>query len=188
MTRITKYFLTFTLLAAGIYAYGQQKTDSVLTLQQCIDIAVKNNLQVRQSDRSAQSAAIDLRQAKENLLPAITAGATRSFYQGRGISPVTNAYVNQSQTNDSYGANGSMTLFNGFALINAIKSASLAYQAGKMDFQAAKDVVVVNVVTNYLSILDAQELLSASKTSLSVQQETLDRLKVLEQQGANKAA
>ncbi|HVS94639.1 MAG TPA: TolC family protein [Mucilaginibacter sp.] len=188
MTRITKYFITFMLLAGSFIAQGQQNADSVLTLQQCIDIAVKNNLQVRQSDRNAQSAGIDFRQAKENVLPAITAGVTRSFYQGRGISPVTNAYVNQSQTNDSYGANGSVTLFNGFSLINAIKSASLAYQAGKMDFQAAKDVVVVNVVTNYLSILDAQELLSASKTSFSVQQETLDRLKVLEQQGANKAA
>ncbi|MBS1531387.1 MAG: TolC family protein [Bacteroidetes bacterium] len=187
MTRITKYFLTFILLAGSVVAYGQQ-TDTVLSLQQCIDIAIKNNLQVRQSDRSAQSANIDYRQAKENLLPSIGASAQRTFFNGRGISPVTNAYVNQSSTGDSYTASANMTLFNGFALINAVKSTSLSFQAGKMDFQAAKDIVVVNVVTAYLNILDAQELLSASKTALSVQQETVDRLNVLEQQGANKAA
>jgi outer membrane protein len=187
MTRFNKYLLTICFLAAGALAYGQQ-ADSTITLQQCLDIAIKNNLTVRQSDRTAQSAGIDYRQSKENLLPTISASAQRTFYQGRGISPVTNAYVNQSVTNDGYGASASMTLFNGLSLINAVKSASLAFQAGKMDFQAAKDVVVVNVVTGYLSILDAEEILSASKNSLAVQQQTLDRLKILEQQGANKAA
>jgi outer membrane protein len=81
-----------------------------------------------------------------------------------------------------------MTLFNGFALQNAIKSASLAYQAGKMNFQAAKDVVTVNVITGYLAILDNQEILNASKNALAVQQETVNRSEILEKQGANKAA
>src|ERR1700744_3257009 len=155
MIRFNKYFLIITLLVPGLFAYGQ-KTDSLLTLPQCLDIAIKNNLQVRQSERNAESTHIDLWQARENMLPNINAGASRSFYQGRGVSPVTNAYVNQSQTNDSYSVSGSMTLFNGFALLNAVKSASFAFQAGKMDFQAAKDVVTVNVITAYLAILDAQ--------------------------------
>jgi len=81
-----------------------------------------------------------------------------------------------------------MTLFNGFALQNAIKSASLAFQAGKMNFQAAKDVVTVNVITGYLAILDNQEILNASKNALAVQQENVNRAEVLEKQGANKAA
>jgi outer membrane protein len=81
-----------------------------------------------------------------------------------------------------------MTLFNGFSLINGIKATSLAYQAGKMNFQAAKDAVTVNVITSYLAILDDEEILSASKSQLTVQKETVDRLTILEKQGANKAA
>jgi len=49
-------------------------------------------------------------------------------------------------------------------------------------------VVTVNVITNYLAILDNKEILSATKSQLAVQQETVDRMKVLEEQGANKAA
>ena len=175
------------LIGASSFVFGQ-KADSLLTLQQCLDIAIKNNLQVRQADRNSQAAGIDLLQSKENLLPNIGAGAQRTFYQGRGISPVTNTYVNQSQTNDSYSVSGSMTLFNGFSLINAVKSASLSYQAGKLDFQTAKDVVTVNVITSYLAILDNQEILAAAKSQLAAQQETVNRLEVLEKQGANKAA
>ncbi|MGN6637814.1 MAG: TolC family protein, partial [Mucilaginibacter sp.] len=97
-------------------------------------------------------------------------------------------YVNQSATNDNYSLSGSMTLFNGFSLINAVKSTSLAYQAGKMNFQAAKDGVTVNVITSYLAILDDQEILAATKSQLAYQKETVDRLTILEKQGANKAA
>lgn len=187
MTRITKYFLTFILLLGSIFAFGQN-TDTVLTLQQCLDIAIKSNLQVKQSFTTAESARIDYRQAIENLLPNINGSASRSYNSGRAISPLTNSYVNQSATNDNYSLSGGMTLFNGFSLINAVKSTSLAYQAGKMNFQAAKDGVTVNVITSYLAILDDQEILAATKSQLDYQKETVDRLTILEKQGANKAA
>ena len=187
--RFSKYILTLFFITGSILANAQgADTTAMFSLQKCLDIAVKNNLQVKQSGLNAESARIDLRQSKENLLPSISGNASRTFYNGRGISPITNAYVNQAQTNDSYNLNGSMTLFNGFALQNAIKSASLAYQAGKMNFQAAKDVVTVNVITGYLAILDNKEILSASKSQLAVQQETVDRMVILEKEGANKAA
>ncbi len=185
--RFSKYILTLLFITGTLGVYAQAP-DTAFTLQKCLDIAVKNNLQVKQSGINAESARIDLRQSRENLLPSIGANASRSFYNGRGISPITNAYVNQSQTNDSYNLNGNLTLFNGFALQNAIKSASLAYQAGKMNFQAAKDVITVQVIVGYLAILDNQEILTASKNALAVQQETVNRMNVLEQQGANKAA
>ncbi|HTK18978.1 MAG TPA: TolC family protein [Mucilaginibacter sp.] len=185
--RFSKYILTLLFITGTLGVYAQA-ADTAFTLQKCLDIAVKNNLQVKQSGINAESARIDLRQSKENLLPSIGANASRSFYNGRGISPITNTYVNQSQTNDSYNLNGNLTLFNGFALQNAIKSASLAYQAGKMNFQAAKDVITVQVIVGYLAILDNQEILNASRNALAVQQETVNRMNVLEQQGANKAA
>jgi len=187
--RSIKYFLTLLFLAGSILAQAQQTdTSKTLTLQQCLDIAVKNNLQVKQSSYTAQSAKIDLEQAKENLLPNIGGNAYRNLGQGRGIDLSTNTYVNQSQTNDSYNLSGNMTIFNGFALQNAIKSASLAYQAGKMDFQSAKDVVTVNVITGYLAILNNQETLNATRSQLAVSKETVDRSETLEKEGANKAA
>lgn len=177
------------MISGGMVTYAQKAdTSASFTLQKCLDIAIKNNLQVKQSDANAQLAHVDYRQAIENLLPNVSGGASRSFNNGRAISPLTNAYVNQSATNDNYSVSGNMTLFNGFALINAIKSTSLAFQAGKMNFQAAKDGVTVNVITSYLAILDDEEILSASQSQLAVQKETVDRLTILEKQGANKAA
>jgi len=187
MTRFNKYFLILLLLVPGVSAFGQSP-DTLLSLQQCIDIAIAHNLQVKQSGLTADQDKIYYNQAKENLLPSISGSAGRQLSQGRGINSLTNTYVNQSQTQDNYGLSGSLVLFNGLALQNAIKQTSLAYQAGKMDFKAAKDAVTVNVITFYLSVLDSREILEQNKSQLAAAKEQVDRLQILEQQGANKAA
>ncbi|HEX3385867.1 MAG TPA: TolC family protein, partial [Mucilaginibacter sp.] len=168
-------------------AYGQ-KTDTVLTLQQCLDIAIRNNLTVKQDSVAAEQSRISYTQAKDNLIPNITGGASRNLSSGRAVNPVTNTYVTQSVTSDNYNLNGSVTLFNGLALQSAIKQTSLAYQSGKMAFKAAKDVVVVNVITNYLQVLDAQEILGQSQSQLAVAKENLDIATTKEKYGANLTA
>jgi outer membrane protein len=84
--------------------------------------------------------------------------------------------------------NGSVTLFNGLALQSAIKQASLAFQSGKMAFQAAKDIVTINVITNYLQVLDAEEILGQNKSQLAVSKENVDLAETKEKYGANLTA
>jgi len=66
--RFSKYILTILFITGTLGAYAQA-ADTAFTLQKCLDIAVKNNLQVKQSGINAESARIDLRQSRENLLP-----------------------------------------------------------------------------------------------------------------------
>jgi len=186
MIRFLKYLFTVLFIIVTCLAKAQQ--GNLYTLQQCLDIAINNNLNVKQTGLTMFTDSIAYKQSKENIIPYLTGGAARVLNQGRGVNPITNTYISQSFTNDSYGLNAGVTLFNGLALQNNIKQASLSYQAGKMDLQSAKDQVTVNIITNYLSILDAQETLAQTKSALAVSKETLDRLEILEKQGNNKAA
>jgi outer membrane protein len=186
MTRSIKYLLTLPLIACGFFANAQQ--GNIYTLQQCLSIAINNNLTVKQAGNTMLSDSIYYKQSKENQLPSLTGNANRNLNQGRGVNPITNTYISQSFTNDNYGLSTGVTLFNGLALQNNVKQTSLLYQAGKMDFQSAKDQVTLNVITNYLSILDYQETLAQTKSALTVSKELLDRLEILEKQGDNKAA
>jgi outer membrane protein len=56
-----------------------------------------------------------------------------------------------------------------------------------MNYQAAKDLVTVNVITNYLQVLDQEEILAQSQSQLAVAKEGSDRSEILEKEGANKA-
>ncbi|HEY5328209.1 MAG TPA: TolC family protein [Mucilaginibacter sp.] len=184
--RFNKYFLTLLFLVCSILAQAQ--TDTLLTLRQCLDIAIKNNLQVQQSSVTAEQARIGLIQAKDNLIPSITSNANRTLSSGRALNPVTNNYITQSVTSDNYNLNGSVTLFNGLALQSAIKQASLAYQSGKMAFQAAKDIVTVNVITNYLQVLDAREILGQTNNQLAVARENVNIAEIKDKVGDNPTA
>ncbi len=184
--RFTKYLFTFVITACAGLAKAQQS--NLFTLQQCLDIAIKNNLTVKQTGNTVLADSIAYKQTRENLFPSISGSAGRSLNQGRAINPITNTYINQSLTSDSYSLNAGVTIFNGLALQNNIKQASLSYQAGKMDLQAAKDAVTLNIITGYFNILEAEESLAQSKSALAVAQETLNRLEIREKQGSNTLA
>ena len=181
-----KYTLIVFLLVAAFNANAQQ-AGNVFTLQQCLDTAIKHNLQVKQSYITAETNRISYVQAKDNLFPTVSGNVSRELTTGRTINPVTNTYINQSVTSDNYNLQSSVVLFNGLAYQNAVKQASLAYQSGQMNYQAAKDLVTVNVITNYLQVLDQEEILEQSKSQLAVAKEGSDRSEILEKEGANKA-
>jgi outer membrane protein len=185
--RFSKYFLILILIACGFVTYAQQP-DTVWTLQKCLDIAIKNNLTVQQDSVSAQLARVAYTQAKGNMIPYLEGNGNRQITSGRGLNPATNTYTNNSVTADNYSLQSSVTLFNGLALEKAVKQTSLAFQAGKMTFQDAKDLVTVNVITNYLQVLDANEQLNQSQSQLAVAKENVDIAQTKENYGANLTA
>ncbi|WP_374949088.1 TolC family protein [Mucilaginibacter sp.] len=183
--RYFKYLVFGLALAAPAFAHSQT-TDTTLSLQQCIDIAIKNNLDVKKSELQLATAKVNANQAKEYLLPTINGQVDHSISNGRGIDPSTNTYLNQSFKSGNYKLNSDLTLFSGLQNLNNIKQTSLAYQAGRMDFQQAKDQVTINVITAYLMVLDNTELLNQVKNQLAVSKQQVSRLQILEKEGANK--
>jgi outer membrane protein len=184
--RYLKFILFSLITVLPALAHSQTATDSVLTLQQCIDIAIKNNLDVKKSELLMETSHVNFNQARENLLPAINGQVDHSINSGRGIDPSTNTYVKQSFKSGNYGLSSDLTVFSGLQNLNSIKQTSLAYQAGKMDFQQAKDQVTINVITAYLVVLDNTELLNQVKNQLLVSKKQVERLEILEKEGANK--
>lgn len=163
-------------------SYSQ--TDTLYTLPQCIDIAIKNNLDVKQSELKMEQDRIYWKQARENLLPTINSDLSQGTSSGQSLNPLTNTYISQSIGFGNYSLNAGLILFNGLALQSSIKQTSLAYQAGKMDFEQAKNTITLNVITAYLQVLDNTDLLAQAKGQLTVTQKELDRLDVLFKDGA----
>jgi outer membrane protein len=67
--RFLKYILIL-LFVAGAFVSNAQQT--MYSLQQCLQIAIKNNLTAQQDSITAQSARISFLQSKENLLPSVS--------------------------------------------------------------------------------------------------------------------
>jgi len=157
---------------------------NALSLQEAIDLGIKNNLDVNQSDFAMQKQNIALKQTKAFMLPDLNANANHGINQGRSIDPFTNSYINQNVNYASYGASTSVLLFNGSSLQNRIKQNSLAYDAAKMEWQQAKDNVTINIILAYLQILSAEDVLAQSRQQAVVSNRQAERLEILNREGA----
>jgi outer membrane protein len=165
---------------------SQSITGRPLSLQECVQTAIENNLDVKQSDLSMERAGITMRQSKANLLPNVGGEINHTLNQGRSIDLSTNSYVNQQQTSGSYSLSGNVTLFNGLRLLNTLKSSQYAYEASKMELQTSKDQLMLNVILAYLQILSSTDLLQQAQKQLDVTQKQVERLDVMNQEGAIK--
>lgn len=181
-----RYLYILILLLSGLTQGHCQTADSVYSLQQCIDIAIKNNLTVKRRELDMERSRIYWQQQRANLLPTFNGNVNHGISTGRSIDPFTNTYLNQQITSADYGANANLILFNGMTVQNSIRQTSLAYQAGKMDFEQAKNDITLNVITTYFQAINNADLLVLANNQLEVSKQQVQRLQVMNTNGAVK--
>jgi outer membrane protein len=179
-----KIFILVAVAVFGIYSHGYAQTK--MTLRQCIETGLANNLDVLRSQLQTQSDKITMNQQKLNLLPDLNAAAGQTWSQGRSIDPYSNSPVTQGVSSSNYSISSGIVLFNGFARLNAIKQYSLAYEASKMDWQQIKDNLTINIILAYLQVLNNEELLNQAKNQAALSEKQVERLDLLNKEGAIK--
>ena len=174
-------FLSIALVLSYLFVTAQGQK---LTLQQCVEIGIANNLDVLQSDLQAQADEVNWRQAKLNLMPDLNASASHGIRTGRSIDPFTNTYLNQNSNYSSYGLFSNVTLFNGMVLQHLIRQNKLTYEASKMTLQQRKDNLTLNIILSYLQVLNNEDVLTQSRNQAELSKNQVDRLDILNKEGA----
>lgn len=104
-----KYKIIFVALLS-LPMWAQEKTWS---LTDCINYAVTNNISVKKTELSQQTASINLHQAKSNRLPSVATNASANVNNGSVINQITNDRVNQTTFTNSFGVSASLPLYEG---------------------------------------------------------------------------
>jgi len=173
--------ILLSVISSDIYA---QDVPSRLTLQQAVDIAVKNNIQVKQSSLRLETAEINRKQSRADMLPNLNGNFNYGWNNGRNIDPFTNTYVNQQIQGSNVSASGQWSLFNGLQVHNNIKQQSLNEEASKMDLQQIKENTTLLVIMNYLQVLNNEDLLQNIKNQAEVTSKQVERLDIMVKEGA----
>ena len=174
-----RYILLLLLALSSFTLHAQQ-----LTLKQCIDTALKNNIQVKQSDLLRQSASINQQQAKLNMLPSVNGSWNYGFNFGRNVDPITNTFTNNQLESSNPNVSAGIVIFNGMRLQNLVQQTNYASKAAEMDYKQAQDNLVLNVILAYMQILATEDLMKASKAQLTVTQQQVERMQVLVKEGS----
>ena len=172
---------------AAILTAGSANAAESWTLQRCIDYAIENNIQIRQSDIAAQTHDVDLNSARSNRLPGLSASASQGWSFGRSIT-ADNTYANTNTASTSFSIGTDVTLFAGRRLTNNIQVEELGLEAAKSDLERMKDDVRVQVAQAFIQIVYNQSILDVARNQVTIDSMQVERLNALAQIGKASSA
>ena len=169
MKTITKIVFLIMVLFLGAQLNAQEKW----TLKHCIEYAIKNNMDIKQTGIQDKIASESLSQSKRNLLPSIGASSGVGLSFGRSVDPNTNIITNTRYFNNSYSASASVNIFDGFNSLNQIEYQKFRKRASELNRLNAIDDLAFSIMGLYFNVLYyegvskiAKEQVEASKINL----------------------
>ena len=157
----------------SVLAFSQKKW----SLEECVNYAIENNLQVLQSNLNTKTQDNSLKIAKREYLPSVsgTLGNTASFGQtsdNAGKAIRTDAFSN----NANVGAN--VLLYNNGRLEKNIRKTEFEVEASKLDLERIKNDISLQIAQQYLSVLLNREITKISESALENADKLYKRAKI----------
>lgn len=174
-----RLFALIILLFGGVLIVKGQTSNVIWSLEDCINYALENNLQVKKQSLYNEINEETLKQSKFERLPNLNASAGRSYNFGDKFDIYTSTYEQGTTVSDNYSLSSNVTLFNGFQISNNIKKNELELLASRYDLDYLMDNISLEIATAYLNILYNLETLDISLEQLEVSQEQVNRTKKL---------
>lgn len=178
MLQIKTYPFSYLLIAVtivNVLFLGEQATaQENITLQQAVELTLKNNLQIKQAALSEALSEANLKEAKLSRLPTLNAGSNLNFNFGRNVDPFSYTFVNQEITSSNGSINTSLPIFQGFQRVNQISQIKYELEADKSNTRKVQNDLALLVVTNYLQILNYRDILAAARQQLDLSALQLD--------------
>ncbi|HET9423762.1 MAG TPA: TolC family protein [Gemmatimonadaceae bacterium] len=165
---------------AGVATAQQTPAGAVerITFQQAIEIALRQNLTVRQAENTLENANLAARQAGQPLWPNLNFSLNGSNSFGRAFDPSTGNIYSEQTRSASSGVSSSFTLFDAGRTRNNIRSARSDAAATESDLFRQRQTTVYNVAQGFVAYIDAQSQLDVQKenlTSLQLQEAQIQR-------------
>jgi len=178
-----KHLLTMLALCTCLFA-TQAQEKRILSLEECIAIAVENNLSVQRSQLNLSTARVNYENAKGQRYPTLNANGNFGYNWGRGIDPTTNQFTTQRINFNGLSANSSLPLIQGLQTTNNIRQNKLDVEASELDVKKASNDISLSISLTYLNVIFNKELLENARFQLESGEQQLDRTRKLVQSGA----
>lgn len=171
-----------TIIITLLCAFSLTGMAQQYTLEECINIALQNNRNIKQQELNKAQRKIAYSQARNDLLPSINASTGQNFIFGRSIG-LDNTYQNTNSSQTSFGVGADITLFDGLRMKHNIDAKRADLSAAEADLEKFKDDIEMSVATAFLQILLQKELLQIANEQIQLTDSNMNRRKALIKSG-----
>ncbi|MDP4665550.1 MAG: TolC family protein [Flavobacteriaceae bacterium] len=173
--------LTYIILLIGVSTAVQGQAKK-WTLKECVELALENNISIKQSMNTLKSNEQDIKAAKGEFLPSFGANLSQSANFG-SAELFSGNFVDRR----FYSTNGSLslnqTIFNGFRTLNTYKQSQLNFERNEIELRRLQDDVSLNVASAYLNVLFNMENLETARSQYEFSQKQLEQVQNLVESG-----
>jgi outer membrane protein len=168
MKRVLTIVLGLTCLAVN----AQKKW----SLRACVDYATEHNLQVIQNEYSKQVQDLNLKIAKRNYLPSVSAnvGNTVSF----GQTSFGTGSLRNDRFSNSANLGADILVFNYGRLEKTVRKTEFDVEASQYDIETIKNDISLQIAQQYLTTLLNKEIVKISQAAVENAKKQYDRSKI----------
>jgi outer membrane protein len=160
------------IFCAAIFTADVQAQEApLLTLKDAVEIALKNNYNIRLSQNNATIAGNNVTLGNAGFLPLVTGDAalnnsSQKIKQTRSDGTVNNLTANNS--NNNYGVNLNWTIFDGFNMFANYDMLKEQDKLGAIRLQDTIQSTVANVINTYYNLISQTEQIKALRGAIEI--------------------
>lgn len=174
---IRKIIMLLVVLTGTGFSLSAQEPWS---LEVCIQYAMENNIQIKQSVLNTEYNENLLKQSKLGQIPSLSGSGGYNFSWGRVLDQTTYSYTdNQSINSVNLGINSQANLFSGLRVRNTIQQNELNLMASYEDVEKVKNDISLRIAAAYLNIMFNKELLAVTQNQLEITGQQVERTRIM---------
>lgn len=151
------------------------------SLKECVSYAVEHNLQVIQNQYTKKSQDFNLKMARNEYLPSVSASMTNTVSFGQ-TSFGTGSLRNDRFSNSS-NLGADIVIYNNGRLDKNIRKVQFDVEASQYDIETIKNDISLQIAQQYLTALLNKEIVKISQSAVENAQKQYDRAKITTQVG-----
>lgn len=178
-----KYFRKLAIVLLMLLAANKLAAQTnTWSMQRCVDYAIDNSIQIKQSKQNLDSKELSLNTSKWQWLPSVNANVSENYDVGR--SPSKDGTIKDiSSLNSSFNLNASVTLFSGLKNVYNRRAHESEYNSALEGLKSAKERITLNITTYYLKILYQKAILQIAEDQFALSEKQLATTRVMVENG-----
>ena len=203
MARYMKILQIFLILVFVQHIHAQTESEGLLTLHDCINIALNNNSTLKTIKYAEESAGMDVLSSYSGILPNVTVSAGRSEVvtgpaeylsnEPVGFDSTTGNVIYELRTRSTSKSTRQSTvasldinqnIFDGGNWWNQIRKANADKRSAEFNLASQKDNTILQVEQAYFNLLAQIKLLEVNELAVGRSQKQLDRAEKMYELGA----
>lgn len=171
--------LLFIFLFSVLLAIGQKN----YSLEQCIQQAIENNLQIKQSKNSEKLNENTFFQSKANFAPNLNANSSIARSWGRNQDPSTFQLIETQSDFVQSGISSNVTLFNGLTNHYTMERNKVNLATSRITTEKIKNNISLNIALLFIQVILDKEQIKIAEENLKLDETRITRTEKLYEKG-----